>query len=91
MVVRRYPAAEALEEAVTISLERMQKELDSDDDLSTDADEDLPAPGSSRALRTRARLRVHLVTPLGSTDVEMVKKAMTLLEEASVRPATRQL
>ena len=91
LVVGKYPAAEALEEAITIALERYQKELDSDDDLSSDAEEDLPAPGSSRALRARARLRVHLETLFGSTDVEVVRKTMTLLEETSVRPATRQL
>ena len=39
LVVGKYPAAEALEEAVTIALERMQRELGSDDDLSTDADD----------------------------------------------------
>ena len=78
-----------MEEAVTIALERKQMELDSDDDLSTDAEDDLPAPGSSRALRAIARLRVHLENLLGSTDVEMVMKAMTLLEDAAVRLATR--
>ena len=90
LFVRKSPAAEALEEAVTWVLERVQKERDTDDVLSTDAEDDLPSRVSSTALRARARLRVHLKTLLVSTNIEMVKKALMLLGEASVRLATRQ-
>ena len=91
LVVRKSPAAEALEEAVSWVFERVQQERDTDDVLSTDAEDDLPSPVSSTALRARARLRVHLKTLLVSTNIEMVKKALVLCEEASVRLATRQL
>ena len=65
-------------------LEKVQKEIDTDDDLSSVAEGSLPPPRSSKAARARARLRAHLEILLVPTNVEMVKKAMTLLEEVPV-------
>ena len=81
-----------MEEAISQAIERTKREeqvATSDDESSetegTAGPDTVRQPaGSRRSLRARTRFRTHLETLLTSRDVNLVRQAMTLLEEASV-------
>ena len=87
-----YPSEQFLEEVIVQALEmaKRDEQLGSSDDESSEPEKEQPSAGSRQSLRARARLRAHLEVLLTSRDVATVRKTMSLLEQASVKPGTRE-